>query len=137
MDKIKSIGEFFDNDDDGYEYEGFRIVTVSNSGKERTITFVIDNDQRCCEQWGYITSDDDFDSFIGSSIKNIVEVDILYNSKIIEEIDDCECCSAAFLNIETEDGRTLQFVLYNGHNGYYGHQYKIDWGNGKTEMGCL
>jgi hypothetical protein len=32
--------------------------------------------------------------------------------------------NAMFVNVETDRG-TLQFVLYNSHNGYYGHKARV------------
>lgn len=68
MEIIKNIKEvsdvYFDNEWD--TYDGYCIETDS-----RKLYFVIDNVQGCCENWGYLSSEDDFGSFIGSELKNV------------------------------------------------------------------
>jgi len=99
-------------------YEGFILGT-----SKRTILFLIHNEQNCCEAFGHITSEDDLDSFIGAEILNIERVDDkLKNYEVLE--DDFDEASAIFLNVHTNKG-VLQFVVYNTHNGYYGHNVLI------------
>jgi len=97
---------------------GYSIVT-----NKQEIKFGISNDQSCCENWGYFSSNDDFDEFIGSEILSIEMVDSAINVKKLEseqvDIDDC-----IFVNIKTSVG-LLQFAVYNEHNGYYGHNVKL------------
>ena len=38
--------------------------------------------------------------------------------------EDLDAGSAMFINVETTNG-LLQFVAYNEHNGYYGHEVKL------------
>lgn len=38
--------------------------------------------------------------------------------------EDLDAGSAMFINVETTKG-LLQFVAYNEHNGYYGHEVKL------------
>lgn len=100
-------------------YDGYKIMT-----NHQKILFIISNDQNCCEVWGYITSEDDLQYFVGSELRRI-SVDCILDSvitrlqKLKVDIDD-----AIFINLSTSKG-VLQFVLYNSHNGYYGHRVKI------------
>lgn len=92
---------------------------------EQKIELLIMEDQLCCEDWGYITSEDDFSDFIGAEILSIKNVDSALKvteatlSNHYVEVDNC-----IFINVETTKG-TLQFTLYNQHNGYYSHKYMI------------
>jgi hypothetical protein len=114
MEIIKSVREVFD-----YPYnlnthrtgDGYEIVT-----DKQTIHILIDNEQSCCEQWGYLTSEDDLNSFIGAELFGITKTDTELKTYDLPE----EECAVIFVNLETSQG-TLQFTVYNIHNGYYGH----------------
>lgn len=97
--------------------DGYQIVT-----DKQVITVAIDNGQSCCENWGYLMSQDNFEEFIGAELLEIRVVDDALNSTVKDILKKswiCEC-SCMFVNIETSVG-TLQFTAYNEHNGYYGH----------------
>lgn len=95
-------------------YDGY----IINTSKE-IIAILIDNYQNCCESWGYVSSDDNFDEYIGQKVLDVVIVD-----KALETIDldpgELDEGDVIFMNLVTTAG-TLQFAVYNGHNGYYGH----------------
>lgn len=78
------------------------------------------NGQCCCENWGYLSSEDDFGSFIGSELKNVYVTDTKLGTIVSNMKEDLDAGSAMFINVETTKG-LLQFVAYNEHNGYYGH----------------
>jgi len=118
MEKIKSIteGEFTAKTDDFInQYEGFVIKT---DGQD--ITIGVSTGQCCCESFGCIMTNDDINDFIGAEIKSITIVDEALNGKEIEELEYLDEGGAMFVNLDTSEG-LLQFVAYNGHNGYYGH----------------
>ena len=98
--------------------DGYRIYT-----NNQEIFLGIYNTTDCCENWGYMTSEDSFEGFIGSTLLDIKEVDSAYNVTSFKETS-IDSGDAMFINIETSKG-VLQFVLYNEHNGYYGHSYRI------------
>lgn len=112
--KIASIEETsFGGEQRWYNYEGYEITL--DSGQK--IKMGIDNGQSCCENWGYIISEDDLSQFVGAEYLGIeavgealehVEVKGVYEGGIM------------FINIKTSEG-VLQFVAYNEHNGYYSH----------------
>ena len=98
-------------------YDGYKVKTTDHE-----YLILIDNGQNCCESWGYFSSDDDFESFIGKDLIQIELTDIALNNKKVEEsgyYDDDG--GIQFVNFNFKDGRTLQFAVYNAHNGYYGH----------------
>lgn len=84
---------------------------------------MISNFTSCCEDWGYFSSEDDYNDFIGAELLNVVIVDDALKcaemDKFSEYHDD-----AIFVNLETSKG-VLQFAVYNSHNGYYGHTVRI------------
>lgn len=82
------------------------------------------NGQNCCENWGYLSSEDDFGSFIGSELKNVYVTDTELGIIASNMKEDLDAGSAMFINVETTNG-LLQFVAYNEHNGYYGHEVKL------------
>lgn len=97
-------------------FDGYCIVT-----DKQIIKIGISNTQCCCEQWGYLTTNDNVNDFIGAELISIEKVDTVLNNKIISELDDWgEEVNTMFINFNTSAG-TLQFVVYNSHNGYYGH----------------
>lgn len=115
---IRSIEEVEDvilkQDTDDLEYDGYKITTSEN-----VYYILISNDQICCEGFGYICSEDDFNKFINSELKDFTltntKCDTLkYDDEYISE-DEIQ-----FVNLETSKG-LLQFAVYNSHNGYYGH----------------
>jgi hypothetical protein len=99
-------------------YEGVRITT-----NKQTVLFGISAGQDCCENYGYMSSNDDFSEFIGAEILDIKETNSgLESSSIVERMseDYIQLGSTFFITVETTVG-TLQFAVYNEHNGYYGH----------------
>lgn len=67
---IKEVSDVYFNNDKWNTYDGYCIETDS-----RQLYFVINNGQDCCENWGYLSSEDDFGSFIGSELKNVYVTD--------------------------------------------------------------
>lgn len=99
-------------------------------GTTQDIKFGIDKEQNCCENWGYLTSEDDLSQFIGAHVIGIDLVDTAL--KVYPDADKAfddneESCreSIQFVNIRTSVG-TLQLVAYNSHNGYYGHDVVLE-----------
>lgn len=124
METITSIdtlsGFVLDTDKPYQTYEGFQIVTT-----EQTILFLIDDQQNCCESFGYLTTNDETGFFIGSALQGVSLVDTQYdvtNYSGSGDSDDGE--AVIFVNIATSVG-VLQLVAYNAHNGYYGHAVRI------------
>lgn len=111
MEVIEQINEFHND-----RYSGYEIKTNT-----RTITAAIANYQSCCESWGYLMSQDDFSEFIGRKLIGVKVVDDKLQVYPFEQSHDQEDLTAMFVNFETDNG-TLQFVAYNSHNGYYGHE---------------
>ncbi|AHJ87267.1 hypothetical protein phiPsa374_009 [Pseudomonas phage phiPsa374] len=114
--KIASIEEvtFGKEHSTWYSYEGYEI-TLDNGQK---IKMGIDNGQSCCENWGYIISEDNLAQYVGAEYYGIEAV-----GQALEhvEIKDVYEGGIMFININTSEG-VLQFVAYNEHNGYYSHQ---------------
>jgi hypothetical protein len=88
----------------------------------------IKNGQSCCEQWGYLTSEDsnDLDSFIGGELLSITSTDSTLMSTTLDKLstEGIDIDSAVFITFETTKG-TFQITAYNEHNGYYGHDVKV------------
>lgn len=115
MERIISIEKkSFNLKNDWYTYDGYIIKT-----EKQEIKVGIDNDQACCEEWGEFMSEDDLSTFIGSNLISIYVTDTALKSYDID-INDLYDGAVMFVNFETSKG-VLQFVAYNIHNGYYGH----------------
>jgi hypothetical protein len=98
MEIIKNITEVSDvyfNDDKWNTYDGYCIETDS-----RQLYFVINNGQDCCENWGYLSSEDDFGSFIGSELKNVYVTDTKLGTIVSNMKEDLDAGSAMFINDE-------------------------------------
>lgn len=128
--RIKTIKEGYaktSNRNNGYS--GFEI-TVDQDGEEFYLFVGIENRQQCCEEWGYIISDDDINSFIDTVLCRIEVVDEALNTKIVDAMPDKKneykrlYGKTYFVNFVTNLG-VLQFAAYNIHNGYYGHDVVI------------
>lgn len=96
-------------------YDGYQIIT-----DQQTIKIGVSDGQSCCESFDCLTSNDNLDEFVGAEIAEIVRVSECLNTKVLPEYGYDEG-DAMFININTNIG-TLQFVVYNCHNGYYGHE---------------
>lgn len=100
----------------GYaEYDGYRITTT-----EHKYLILISNEQNCCEDWGYMVSEDDFDSFIGKSLVSVELTNMALDKKIVKDLY-CDDDQIQFVDFKISNGTVLQFTVYNSHNGYYGH----------------
>lgn len=103
---------------------GFEVVTDKQS-----IKLYIDNDRSCCEEWGYFWCNDNPQDFIGAELRAVSLTDTALNEAQMKanDLNPNEKWfqgSAMFVNLETDNGM-LQFVAYNEHNGYYGHEAKV------------
>lgn len=116
--KIIRIEECTFKKDKYISYDGYQVIT-----DKQTIKFGISNGQACCETWGYLATNDDLSDFDGAVLRSINIVDELLNVKKFEELELYEP-DTFFVNFETDKG-TMQFVAYNSHNGYYGHEVVI------------
>lgn len=94
------------------------IVTTT----EQTISVLIANEANCCEKWGYLTSVDDPSEFVGAALVGVTITDIALKTYDHEDLDEG---NIMFVNIETDRG-TFQIALYNAHNGFYGHEAKVE-----------
>ena len=111
MELIREIKEITEDNMSGYE-----IVTSKQSVK-----LLINSWQDCCESWGYFLSEDDTQDFIGANFLNLTLTDAALKTYDAYELDNLDRGDVLFVNIETSRG-LLQFVAYNAHNGYYGHE---------------
>jgi hypothetical protein len=104
-------------------FDGYEVETT-----EQVIRLLIVNESQCCERWGYFLSEDDWRGFIGAELRDVKRVgtelmsDSLKNETGGYGLDDG---AAMFINLETDRG-VLQFTAYNAHNGYYGHNARVE-----------
>ncbi len=124
---IESIEPYRDSPEGRYSAEaGFKITTP-----EQTIILAIDDESLCCESWGYFLTEDDPSKFIGAALLGVTLTDTNRSSRTFssswedtpnhESLDEGD---VMFVDIETDRG-VLQFVAYNAHNGYYGHEARV------------
>lgn len=128
---ITSIEPFDGLEEGEYMREaGFKIHTTA-----QTITLAIDDESSCCESWGYFLTEDDTSKFVGAVLRGVRITDenrsgrifmsgygdVQGDSRPVEHLDEG---GVMFVDIETDRG-SLQFVAYNAHNGYYGHEARV------------
>lgn len=111
-------GEYWDS------YSGYAITT-----DKQVIKLLIDDTQSCCENFGYFMSEDTLNDFVGARLIDIKITDEELKEGQLKENDVDTACKyfeggVMFVDIITTEG-TLQFVAYNEHNGYYGHEAKV------------
>lgn len=111
-------------EDEIIDAEGYQIIT-----NKQEILLLISAEQNCCEDWGYFMTEDNLNNFINSQLIEIYLTDTVLNTNTVLnnkkwlELDTNDIFFAGrimFVNIATSKG-LLQFVAYNDHNGYYGH----------------
>lgn len=100
---------------------GYKITTT-----QQEIFVLIDNFQCCCESFGYLTTNDNINDFVGSNLFDIKLTDTSLNTKLLEKefpygFDEG---GIQFVDLNTSNG-ALQLAVYNSHNGYYGHSIRI------------
>lgn len=119
---IIEVKEFNDNTK---HHAGYQVLL--NDGE--VIELYIENYHQCCEDWGYLISEDDFSDFIGAEVSSVERTDKALRSSMVERWAPADGTidyniqdggDLLFVNVHTNRG-TLQFVAYNEHNGYYGH----------------
>lgn len=118
---INSIKEVFDikfNKHNYIKFDGYQIFT-----SEHEYQLLIDNGQCCCEDWGYFASNDDEQRFVGKELVNVEVTDVGLNTKNVNEYTKYgfDQGGIQFVNFKMADGDVFQIAVYNGHNGYYGH----------------
>jgi hypothetical protein len=121
MEKIIKIEDHTINEDSYSEMDGYKITT-----DKQEIELLINTVQDCCERAGYFWCNDNPQDFVGASLTNITITDTELNEAImkVNALDpSAEWFEGGvmFVNIGTDKG-VLQFVAYNEHNGYYGHE---------------
>lgn len=99
--------------------EGYCINT-----NKKDIKILIDNSQQCCEEWGYLHTEDDIKKIIGSELYEykIGTCTQKMEEKLEDELNSYERENARyeFLTILTSNGE-VTFCVYNSHNGFYSH----------------
>ncbi len=96
-------------------FSGYRITTTND-----TITVAIDNRTQCCEDWGYLSSEDELRRFLYTELRSIHITDTALKSYDLPEEGDGRYLNTMFVTFETDYG-PFQLIAYNEHNGYYGH----------------
>ena len=132
--EIKEVQNLRDINEKYNYWEGYHITTEKDD-----IYFLIQGEQQCCEDAGYICSEDDLDYFIGAEVLDIELTDTgLENTKLEKNycIDDFNCGGIQFITFKTSKG-VFQFAVYNSHNGYYGHNIKVIWNDELKLEDCL
>lgn len=122
MEKILRIEEStFENENRGVTFVGYQVIT-----DQQTIKVGISDGQSCCEDYGYLITNDEIEDFIGANLLSISIVDTALNNKKLEKLEQLEklvsveTVGTMFVNFETSKG-LLQLVAYNAHTGDYGH----------------
>lgn len=104
---------------DDIEMEGYEVQTTTDK-----YLILVSSYQQCCEKAGYMSSDDDLLPFIGAELTGITITDDKLSTKIIQKGMDQEGSSIQFVTFYTSRG-SFQLIVYNMHNGYYGHSILI------------
>lgn len=107
----------------GFEMNGYVIET-----DKTIIRVLIDNGQSCCEDWGYFSSEDNLDGYIGAELRDVVLTDTSLKTEPIEELEYLDAGGVQFVTFVTDQG-DFQLAVYNAHNGYYGHSIIVAIGD--------
>jgi hypothetical protein len=117
MPKIVDItdGEFSHGTGYSTGYDGY-VVTLSNSTQ---IKIGVSNSPDCCEQWGYFSTDDDPQRFIGAEFLGLERTEA-GQIAVPGHAYGLDGGDTMFVDVLTDQGK-LRLAVYNAHNGYYGH----------------
>jgi hypothetical protein len=134
MEKITEIKDY-EAKEDNIHVAGFEVLTDKQS-----IKLYIDNDAKCCENWGHFWCNENPHDFIGAELRDVTLTNKALNKEVMQAKGPNHVYKlfegeVMFVNLETDRG-TLQFVAYNEHNGYYGHDAKVQC-NQLTHEECL
>ena len=102
--------------------DGYEVLT-----DKHRYQVLIDNGQSCCEDWGYLTSEDDLELFVGAQLLEVRLTDTeLRNTTLNEGLREWgfDGGGVQFVDFVTDRG-VFQLAVYNSHNGYYGHGIAI------------
>ena len=109
------------------KFDGYKITCMDG----HSYHLGIENRQDCCERFGYLSSEDDLDEFLGATILDATRTDTSLCTKKLKDnelsTDDC-----LFITFKTDRG-DFQLVVYNQHNGYYGHNVAFVSGDERLE----
>lgn len=102
----------------GYgSYDGYLVETTKHK-----YHILIENGHSCCEEWGFMISEDEPNYFINNELLEVRLTDTALNqARIDEKIPyGLEEGSIQFVDFATTND-VFQIAVYNSHNGYYGH----------------
>lgn len=112
---IQKVEEKLFQLDEYNSFEGYVITTSKDAVKVG-----ISNGQDCCENWGYLISEDDLSDMVGAELLDVKITDTGLNTLMKEKADDIYEGDIMFVDFITTQG-TFQVACYNEHNGHYGH----------------
>lgn len=95
--------------------DGYKVVT-----SDHEYLLLINNERSCCESFGYFSSDDNLQEFIGANLLSVEATDTALSTKLIDELEYLDEGGVQFVTFKTDKG-DFQLAVYNAHNGYYGH----------------
>jgi hypothetical protein len=113
--KVVSIELDYKHEVDWQSFDGVRFGFEDGT----SFFFGISDSQSCCENWGYLHAQDDVSAHIGATWLKWEETNTWPFETEKPEYGFDEGGFQA-INVFTSAG-LLQFVVYNAHNGYYGH----------------
>lgn len=130
--EIVKSARFISSGDNWCSDDGIEVVTNHAIYKA-----TIKTGQNCCENYGYFFSEDDLDRFTGATLLNVEITDEKLETTVMPPDVNVDIDACIFFTFYTSLG-PLQFVVYNEHNGYYGHRVlatkvSLD-GSNKQEM---
>lgn len=99
----------------GFDMDGYEVKTT-----DHRYLVLIDNGQSCCESWGYLSTEDNLQEFVGADLLDVELTDTSLKTEPIEELEYIDEGGVQFVTFKTSRG-DFQLAVYNGHNGYYGH----------------
>jgi len=102
---------------DGQYLDGLYIKTDKGE-----IKILISDEQCCCENAGclFLETPDDFEKVLGKQLLKVQEIEISNYDDFFEKTGTSQEVNETQIKI-TYLGGSIQFAIYNDHNGYYAH----------------
>jgi len=118
--------------------------------RDRKINFVdendvfvgFDNEQDCCEDFGWAFLDELPKTCYEAMNQNSIKFDTkdwVFDTAFFKLFNDDECDEeTAVVAFKITKGKEHKYlILYNSHNGYYGHGFEMQLSGENIQNGCL
>lgn len=105
---------------------------------ENNVLVGFDNQQECCECFGWSISNSEGVVYAYDNDKELRDFpDYYFDTEYFLEGEDFEMGGWVKFRLVEEDGEDLFLMLYNSHNGFYSHGFEMEVGGEQLYYGSI